>query len=47
VEGGHALIVKGDLTAYEDVEGDAKAPDVDLWAGVDFCIEKFGGGKVL
>ena len=46
MEGGHTLIVKGDLAADEDVEDDAKAPDVDLGAGVDLGIEEFGSGKV-
>jgi hypothetical protein len=40
------LIVEGDLTAYEDVEDDAKAPDVELWAGVDLGVEKFGSSRV-
>ena len=46
MEGGHALIVKGDLAADEDVEDDAKAPDVDLGAGVDLGVKEFGGSKV-
>lgn len=46
VQGGHVLIIKGDLAADEDVEDDAKGPDVDLWAGVDFGVEELGCGKV-
>ena len=46
MEGRHALIVKGDVAADEDVEDNAEAPGVDLWAGVDLGVEEFGGGKV-
>ena len=46
VEGGHALIAEGDFTAYQDVEDDAIASNVDLCTGVDFGVEKFGCGKV-
>ena len=38
VEGGHGLVVKGDLAADEDVQDDAKAPHVDLGAGVHLCV---------
>lgn len=46
MEGGHALVVKGDFAADEDVEDDAKAPDIDFGADVELCVEEFGGGKV-
>lgn len=42
----HALVVKGDLAADEDVEDNAKAPDVDLGSRVELGVEEFGGGKV-
>jgi hypothetical protein len=46
VQGGHVLIVKGDLAADEDVEDDAEGPDVDLRASVHFGVEQLGCGKV-
>jgi len=46
MQGRHALVVKGDFTADEDVENDAEAPYVDFWAGVDAGVEELGGGKV-
>jgi hypothetical protein len=42
----HTLIVERDLPANEDVENDAKAPDVDLRTGVELGVEKFGRSKV-
>lgn len=43
---GHMLIVKRNLAADEYIKNDSKAPDVDLWTGIGFGIEKFGGGKI-
>jgi hypothetical protein len=46
VQGGHALVIEGDLAANEDVEDDAEGPDVDLGTGVGLGVEKLGRGKV-
>jgi hypothetical protein len=46
VQGGHVLIVKGDLTTDEDVEDDAKGPDIDLGPRVHLGVEQLGSGKV-
>lgn len=42
----HALIIKGDLAADEDVQDDAKAPHVDLRARVCFGLKELGSGEV-
>lgn len=42
----HALVVKGDLSTYEDVEDDAKAPDVDFWPRIHPCVEQLRSSKV-
>lgn len=46
VQLGHALVVKGHLSADEDVENNTKTPDIDFGAGVLLSLEEFGGGKV-
>jgi len=46
VQGGHVLIVEGDLAAYEDVEDNAERPDVNLRACIHFGVEQLGCGKV-
>lgn len=42
----HTLVVKGDLATYEDVEDDAKAPDVDFWPRIHPCVEQLWRSKV-
>lgn len=39
VKSGHALVVEGHLAAYEDVEDDTEAPDVDLGSSVGLGVE--------
>ncbi len=46
MKSGHALIVKGYFSTYENVDDNAKAPYVNFWTCVDFCAEKFWSGKV-
>jgi hypothetical protein len=40
------LIVEGHFATHENIENDAETPDIDLWAGIDFRVEKLGCGKV-
>lgn len=42
----HALVIKGNLAADQDVQHNAKAPHVNLWANVCLGLEQFGCGKV-
>ena len=42
----HALVVKGHLSAYQDVQDNAKAPDVYLGSGILPGLQQLGGGKV-
>jgi hypothetical protein len=46
MKSGHALIVKGYFSTYENIDDNAKAPYVNFWTCVDFCAEKFWSGKV-
>ena len=43
---GHALVVKGDLAADENVEDDTEAPDVDFWSGILTSLEQLWSSKV-
>lgn len=42
----HALVVEWYLATNEDVEHDAKRPDVDLGAGVYFGVQELWGGEI-
>ena len=43
MQGRHALVV---FATYEDVEDDAKAPDIDFWPRIDPCVEQLWRSKV-
>lgn len=42
----HALVVKGHLSAYQDVQDDPKTPDVYFGPGILPGLQQLGGGKV-
>ena len=42
----HALVVKGHLSASQDKQHNAKAPDIDLGPGVGFCLQQLRRGEV-
>lgn len=46
MERGHALVVKGHLTAYKHIQDHPKAPNVNLGPGIHFGVEKFGRSKI-
>lgn len=43
---GHALVIKRHLAAYEDVQDNAKTPDVDFGSSILPGLQQFGSGKV-
>lgn len=43
---GHALIIKRHLSTYEDIQDNAKTPDIDFGPSVLPGLQQFGGGKV-
>lgn len=46
MEGRHALVVKRNLAADEDVKDDTKTPYIYLWSCVGSGLEKLWGSKI-